>query len=399
MCNQTNLRSMALDSSDKQPEQQQQQQQPRVSSDIIAGDARLKLRRVPNEEHEPESYEDLPLDFSPVLFSSLERYLPEQLLVSSRFDKARFMRDLLLRYSPDSDRIRIQRHREYRERILSSYKRLHEEMYSLDPLSFFAPSFLRAVSQKSEQNLRSLLVESSPGIYAFEMFSPQFCQLLLEEVENMERWVYESRSTIMRPNTMNKFGVVLDDFGFDNMLQKLVDDFISPISQVMFPEVCGTSLDSHHGFIVEYGKDRDVDLGFHVDDSEVTLNVCLGKQFCGGELYFRGVRCDNHVNTESPEEVYDYSHVPGHAILHRGRHRHGARATTSGHRVNLILWCRSSSFREMKNYKRDFSSWCGECKSDKRRRHRLSVDATKDAILRRAAEKTLVELSSRTCAD
>lgn len=35
-----------------------------------------------------------------------------------------------------------------------------------------------------------------------------------------------------------------------------------------------------------------------MDDSEVTLNVCLGNQFAGGELYFRGVRCDNHVNSE-----------------------------------------------------------------------------------------------------
>lgn len=40
------------------------------------------------------------------------------------------------------------------------------------------------------------------------------------------------------------------------------------------------------------------------------------------------------------QEILDYSHVPGRAVLHRGRHRHGARATTSGWRVNLLLWCR-----------------------------------------------------------
>lgn len=44
-------------------------------------------------------------------------------------------------------------------------------------------------------------------------------------------------------------------------------------------------------------------VGFHVDDSEVTLNVCLGKQFSGGELFFRGTRCDKHVNTGSQSEV------------------------------------------------------------------------------------------------
>lgn len=40
-----------------------------------------------------------------------------------------------------------------------------------------------------------------------------------------------------------------------------------------------------------------------MDDSEVTLNVCLGKQFSGGELFFRGMRCDKHVHTESISEV------------------------------------------------------------------------------------------------
>lgn len=44
-------------------------------------------------------------------------------------------------------------------------------------------------------------------------------------------------------------------------------------------------------------------VGFHVDDSEVTLNVCLGEQFSGGELFFRGVRCEKHVNVESQPEV------------------------------------------------------------------------------------------------
>lgn len=40
-----------------------------------------------------------------------------------------------------------------------------------------------------------------------------------------------------------------------------------------------------------------------MDDSEVTLNVCLGKQFSGGELYFRGVRCVNHMDSPTGEEV------------------------------------------------------------------------------------------------
>lgn len=32
-------------------------------------------------------------------------------------------------------------------------------------------------------------------------------------------------------------------------------------SVVFFPEVGGSTLDSHHGFVVEYGMDRDVEVG------------------------------------------------------------------------------------------------------------------------------------------
>ncbi|MED6127681.1 2-oxoglutarate and iron-dependent oxygenase domain-containing protein icu11 [Stylosanthes scabra] len=188
----------------------------------------------------------------------------------------------------------------------------------------------------------------------------------------------------MRPNTMNKFGAVLDDFGMESMLDKLMKDFIRPLSRVFFAEFGGCSLDTHHGFIVEYGIHRDRELGFHVDDSEVTLNICLGKEFSGGELFFRGARCDAHVNSDSQlEEIFDYSHVPGQAILHSGRHRHGAKATTSGKRMNLILWCRSSTFREMIKYQREFAGWCGECRRKKRERERLSIAATKQELLKR----------------
>ncbi|GMN46349.1 hypothetical protein TIFTF001_015529 [Ficus carica] len=248
----------------------------------------------------------------------------------------------------------------------------------MHPTSTFVPSFLKAITDNTEESFRSIMSEPSPGVFTFEMLQPSFCELLVSEVENFEKWVNEAKFRIMRPNTMNRYGAVLDDFGLETMLDKMMESFVRPISKVFFSEVGGATLDSHHGFVVEYGKDRDVDLGFHVDDSEVTLNVCLGKQFLGGELFFRGTRCDKHVNTGSQsEEIFDYTHAPGRAVLHRGRHRHGARATTSGHRINLLLWCRSSVFREMKKYQKEFSSWCGECLREKKERQRASLAATK----------------------
>lgn len=300
-----------------------------------------RLRLNPNTDHKPDSYDDLQLGFSPLLFSSLERYLPPSMLNMPRDAKVQYLTDILLRYSPEGERTRVQRHREYRQKIIVNYQPLHRELYTMHASNFFLPSFLKAISENTEESFRSIMSEPTPGVYTFEMLQPRFCDLLLSEVENFEKWVHDTKFRIMRPNTMNKYGAVLDDFGLETMLDKLMEDFVRPMSRVFFHEVGGSTLDSHHGFIVEYGMDRDVALGFHVDDSEVSLNVCLGKQFSGGELFFRGVRCDKHVNTESQsEEILDYSHVPGRAVFHRGRHRHGARPTTSGHRINLLLWCR-----------------------------------------------------------
>lgn len=50
-------------------------------------------------------------------------------------------------------------------------------------------------------------------------------------MENFENWVNEAKFRIMRPNTMNKFGAVLDDFGLETMLDKLMEGFIRPISK------------------------------------------------------------------------------------------------------------------------------------------------------------------------
>ncbi|WZZ50573.1 hypothetical protein YC2023_050680 [Brassica napus] len=52
--------------------------------------------------------------------------------------------------------------------------------------SFFVPSFLDAVSNTSEENFKSIIVRAAPGIYTFDMFKPQFCQMLIAEVDALQ---------------------------------------------------------------------------------------------------------------------------------------------------------------------------------------------------------------------
>ena len=58
------------------------------------------------------------------------------------------------------------------------------------------------------------------------------------------------------------------------------------------------------------------------------------------------------------EEDFAIAHVPGRAILHRGRHRHGAHPITGGERYNLILWCGSSRY-DSRYENEHVPGWCG----------------------------------------
>jgi hypothetical protein len=141
---------------------------------------------------------------------------------------------------------------------------------------------------------------------------------LIEEVESFEN----SGLPVMRPNSMNNYGLILDEIGFTPMLDELRTKYVVPFAAILYPHVGGASLDYHHGFIVryhthflfflhfiswpqvdhaffiahalfiarstflfsqqvQYKMREDKKLDFHYDDSEVTLNVCLGKEFEG----------------------------------------------------------------------------------------------------------------------
>ncbi|GMY04820.1 uncharacterized PKHD-type hydroxylase At1g22950-like isoform X1, partial [Fagus crenata] len=149
----------------------------------------------------------------------------------------------------------VQRHREYRQKIISKY-----QLYTMHKANFFVPSFLKAIDENTEEGFRSIMAEPSPGIYTFEMLLPHFCELLLSEVENFERWVHETKFRIMRPNNLMENFINLD-IGWMDRYCGLDSSFCGlDFDLVFFPEVGGSTLDYHHGFVVEYGMDRDVEL-------------------------------------------------------------------------------------------------------------------------------------------
>ncbi|XP_048467178.1 2-oxoglutarate and iron-dependent oxygenase domain-containing protein 2 isoform X3 [Rhincodon typus] len=181
---------------------------------------------------------------------------------------------------------------ERRNIISACYKPLNPEVYVLQE-SFLAPEFHEIVAycRSEDADFEGLLdhIHSLPAerVYSIPVFTEEFCGQLIGELENFE----QSEMPKGRPNTMNNYGVLLNELGFDEtFITPLREDYLQPITSLLYPDYGGCWLDSHKAFVVKYAVNQDRDLSFHYDNAEVTLNVSLGKDFSEGNLYFGDMR-------------------------------------------------------------------------------------------------------------
>ncbi|XP_051278045.1 2-oxoglutarate and iron-dependent oxygenase domain-containing protein 2 isoform X2 [Dicentrarchus labrax] len=227
--------------------------------------------------------------------------------------------------------------------IKDVYHPLHPHVYRLQE-SYLAPKFKQIVEYcrspgASEEGLSDLLEEEAAArVYRFPVFEKSFCEELVEELEHFE----QSSAPKGRPNTMNHYGILLNELGFDEgFITALREHYLHSLTSLLYPDCGGRCLDSHKAFVVKYDMNEDVDLSYHYDNAEVTLNVSLGKDFTEGNLYFGDMKQVPLSETECSE----VEHRVTEGLLHRGQHMHGALPISSGQRWNLIIWMRASRER------------------------------------------------------
>ena len=216
--------------------------------------------------------------------------------------------------------------------------------------------------------------EDASGVYSFTLFRESFAERLIAEMNHIEE-AYPH--LIERPNSMNNYGMVIQEFGLKRLFDSLRHT-LDPLFRLLFGEwIIGTSMDSQHAFTVQYTMSGDRDLDFHMDESVVTVNVNLGKEFQGGDVVFHGVRStpserkervavkqkrgrggENKWEKEGEGEEEEGEGEGGEgegerdgeegerkngrdAILHVGQTWHSADRILSGERDNLIVWWRS----------------------------------------------------------
>ena len=211
------------------------------------------------------------------------------------------------------------------------------------PREWFDPIFYDAVILRGADDkaaVRNFVhATDCTGVYSFPMFTAAFCDGMLQEMDAYSG----SGLPCPRPNSMNNYGLILNSIGLEGPFTRLQRDVLQIVSAALYPEE-GTSLDTHHTFLVQYKPGEDLGLDMHTDDSDVTFNICLGRQFEGANLEF----CGKFGAEGHRKHTYTHAHVRGGCVVHVGRQRHGARCIKSGERVNLIIWNRSLPYRSLK---------------------------------------------------
>lgn len=227
--------------------------------------------------------------------------------------------------------------------IKNMYKPLHPNVYHLQE-SYLAPELMQIVeycrrSNADKEGLVELLEDvGAQRVYRFPVFEKSFCEELVKELEHFE----QSSAPKGRPNTMNHYGILLNELGFDEgFITPFRERYLHPLTSLLYPDCGGRCLDSHKAFVVKYDINEDLDLSYHYDNAEITLNVSLGKDFTDGNLFFGDMRQVPVSETECTE----VEHRVTEGLLHRGQHMHGALPISSGQRWNLIIWMRASKER------------------------------------------------------
>ena len=193
--------------------------------------------------------------------------------------------------------------------------------------------------------LENLIDEETFDVYSFPLLSDSFCDRIQAYTRRITQELEESQDPEFLSGA-RRMARNLDNVGLAWLNDLLFQLVVRPISRHLFQEteMGGEEgdLDWRHGYITAYTTKPDVQkprqrLVTHTDDSEVTLNVCIGDVFEGGRLTFRGLRGTSQAGLVGGE----YTPERGRALLHAGRQFHEVTDVTSGDRFALIMWTRS----------------------------------------------------------
>ena len=163
------------------------------------------------------------------------------------------------------------------------YRPLHPEIFRYDP-AFLDPVLLRG-------DPAEVLREEAEQIYHLQLFTEEYCRLLVEEAEHCGQWRTKVDVDV-HPRTRNLVDVSEPDtthhlhpmHGLEEVYQEVVERHLRPLMERTWRSF--RMQRSAPGYILKYSADGIRSMALHHGIETVALLVYLNTDFDGGGTYF-----------------------------------------------------------------------------------------------------------------
>lgn len=200
------------------------------------------------------------------------------------------------------------------------------------------------------------IVSTSENSVLFNVFQMPF--LSDEQCKGMAKQVLDHRYTNKHESSMQKHTVDVTSF-LGGFLKDTVETLTPTINNLFYFEQPNTySLYTAHSIIYSATEEGEKQLGIHVDDSDITVNITLmTEDLRGSELGFWDSTeygndfCLQHfekVKQNLSRQTRNNTLNPqvGWCLIHRGDHPHCTFSIQRGKRMALILWLKKKNTLE-----------------------------------------------------
>lgn len=146
-----------------------------------------------------------------------------------------------------------QPYRLHRELFTEKFKRnwLHPDFLEIHKAVEKATNGTAAVTKPKE--LSPKLKVEIPHVYSFNVFTQEFVSQFDEEIKNFYVTSEQKNIPIRRPNSMNNYGVIVNEIGLKPLITSFQQEYLWPVACKLFPRQ-GSQFDDHHSFIVRYRR-------------------------------------------------------------------------------------------------------------------------------------------------
>ena len=138
-------------------------------------------------------------------------------------------------------------------RIVSTYKplRKHPALFDakagwsrwIEPRLLDALAELKAGNESAVRSLLRVEVEGSDAsVYSFAIFTTDFCDRFIEELDNY----YATGLPQPRPNSMNNYGIIVNQIGMQAVITRMQREVLLPLSELLFPVQARGGFTGHH---------------------------------------------------------------------------------------------------------------------------------------------------------